>query len=250
VCFVNSFSEMLAPGWLAKLDAGLAAPSAGLAGATGSWQSLRSGALHAWCIPSPYRRVLPGRRLAREQFIAIEREARDLGARAGLVPPEIVAGANGGEQTRTMVATALAVLKTLPPTPEQLIRFPGFPNAHLRTNAFIAERSLFTCLRIGPVRRKMDAWALESGRDSITRQVERRGLRALVVDRDGDVHEHRRWPGSRTFWQGDQEQLLIADNQTRIYSHGGLDRRRLLSAFAWGADAEPRPRVGFPLGDA
>lgn len=240
VCFVNSFSALRDADWLAKLAAALDVPGTGLAGASGSWQSLRSGVLHSWFLPSPYRRVLPDRRVARGQFIAIEREAADLGARAGLVPPDAAAASGPRSAGRSPLAALLAVLRTLPAVPEQLARFPGFPAPHLRTNGFIAERALFAALQIGAVTRKMDAWALESGRTSITRQVQDRGLRAVVVDRHGDTYEWRRWPLSRTFWQGDQEQLLIADNQTRIYANGSIDRRRLLSAFAWGAQSDPQ----------
>ena len=34
---------------------------------------------------------------------------------------------------------------------------------------------------------------------------------------------------------------MIADNQTRMYARGGMDRRRLLSVLAWGGLADPRP---------
>jgi hypothetical protein len=138
----------------------------------------------------------------------------------------------------------LATLRTLPPMPEQLLRFQGFPAHHLRTNAFMAERALFSRLRIGAVPRKMDAYLLESGRHSLTRQVHALGLRTLVVARDGSTFDHHDWPRSRTLWQGDQEGLMIADNQTRMYASGGLDRRRLLSAFAWGTLGDPRPPAG------
>ena len=86
----------------------------------------------------------------------------------------------------------------------------------------------------------MDAYALESGRHSLTRQVQALGLHALVVARDGSIYEEREWDASRTFWQGEQEGLLIADNQTRSYAAGSASRRWLLSSFAWGPKADPR----------
>lgn len=39
VCFLNSYSEPLAPGWLAHLHAHAARPGVGLVGASGSWES-------------------------------------------------------------------------------------------------------------------------------------------------------------------------------------------------------------------
>ena len=101
------------------------------------------------------------------------------------------------------------------------------------------DSSTLARVRTYSLARKMDAYALEGGRHSLTRQVQAMGLRTLVVARDGSVYDHERWPLARTFWQGDQEQLLVADNQTRSYGDGGTDRRRLLSAFAWGAHADP-----------
>lgn len=38
-CFLNSYSEILAPGWLEMLHRNLGAPGVGLVGATGSWNS-------------------------------------------------------------------------------------------------------------------------------------------------------------------------------------------------------------------
>jgi hypothetical protein len=125
--------------------------------------------------------------------------------------------------------------------PEQLVRFAPFPAYHVRTNAFMLDRSTFAALRLRPLVRKMDAYLLESGRASFTSQVQGMGLRTLVVARDGSFYDHDRWPDSATFWQDDQQGLLVADNQTRSYANGGLDRRRLLSAFAWGPEARPSP---------
>jgi hypothetical protein len=228
LCFLNSYSDILAADWLAKLNHGLDEPAAGLVAATGSWASVRSAVANGLFQPNPYRGVVPGRRIAREQLIAMELER--LGEEVSEQAPP----------SRSLMASVRATLKTLPPVPEQLLRFEGFPAPHLRTNAFMADRARLRGLRAGRIVRKMDAYLLESGHSSFTRQIHALGLRALVVDRDGACYDHEDWPDSRTLWQGDQEGLLIADNQTRIYANGGTDRRRLLSAFAWGRRAEPR----------
>lgn len=228
LCFLNSHSVILAPEWLAKMEHALNQARVGLVGATGSWASVRSGTLNGLFLPNAYRGVVPERRVAREQLLAIELE------RAG---EEIAGDAQPG---RSLLGSVLATLQTLPAMPEQLFRFQGFPAHHLRTNAFMVERATFTGLRIGRINRKMDAYLLESGRHSFTRQVRRLGLRTLVVARDGAFYDQEDWPDSRTLWQGDQEGLLIGDNQTRMYANGGIERRRLLSAFAWGRRADPR----------
>jgi len=53
---------------------------------------------------------------------------------------------------------------------------------------------------------------------------------------------------SRTLWQGDQEGLLVADNQTLHYTHGDFELRHLLSTLAWGICADPEPSPDAPVG--
>lgn len=228
LCFLNSHSEILAADWLAKLDRALDQPHAGLVGATGSWASTRSWVLHSYFLPTPYRGHIPEREIARGQFLAIELERAGLPVSDSSEPP-----------TRTLRESLLAKLRTLPDMPVQILGFEGFPAHHLRTNAFMAARATLGRVWERRIETKMDAYRLENGRHSITRQVQAMGLRTLVVARDGSPYDCEQWPLSRTFWQGDQEALLIADNQTRSYAHGGADRRRLLSGFAWGASADP-----------
>ncbi len=233
LCFLNSHSEILSPDWLAKLDRALDQPRSGLVGATGSWASTRSWVLHSYFLPTPYRGYIPERRIAREQFLAIELERDGIPVSDS---PELV--------RRTLGDSLRAKLRTLPDMPIQILGFEGFPAHHLRTNAFMAKRATFDRVRISRIETKMDAYRLENGRHSLTRQVQAMGLGTLVVASDGATYDHEQWPLSRTLWQGDQENLLIADNQTRSYSVGGLDRRRLLSGFAWGPQADPSPPNG------
>jgi hypothetical protein len=112
--------------------------------------------------------------------------------------------------------------------------FPPFPNAHLRTNGFALSRELALSLDWPPTRSKLDAWRLESGKRSITRQVLERGLQALVVGCDGAAYPPERWPRSATFRGGDQSNLLISDNRTQEYDQADTARRRRLSAMTWG----------------
>jgi hypothetical protein len=235
LCFLNSHSEMLVPDWLAKLDRALDLPRVGLVGATGSWASTRSWVLHAFFLPTPYRGHIPERRVAREQFLAIELERDGIPVSDS---PELM--------RRTLGDSLRAKLRTLPDMPIQILGFDGFPAPHLRTNAFMATRATLDSVRIRRIETKMDAYRLENGRHSLTRQVQAMGLRTLVVASDGTTYDHDQWPLSHTLWQGDQENLLIADNQTRSYAAGGLDRRRLLSGFAWGPQANPSLPSGAP----
>lgn len=118
-------------------------------------------------------------------------------------------------------------------------RYVKFPNPHIRTNAFMLRRDLMLDLdwphRVGGKRRALE---LESGARGITRQVRARGLRALVVGRDGRGYPPEQWPVSRTFRSGTQDNLLIADNRTRQYDDAAPDRRAELAGYAWGRGAQ------------
>jgi hypothetical protein len=71
----------------------------------------------------------------------------------------------------------------------------------------------------------------------LTWQVQALGLHAVIVDRRGQSYGVADWARSATFWQGEQEGLLVADNQTELYQNGSVERRSVLSRFAWGTSA-------------
>jgi hypothetical protein len=239
LCFLNSYSEILEVDWLLKLADALRQPGAGIVGATGSWASMRSGALNGLLLPNAYRGLIPPRSVARVEVaaiqheLALEREPDD----GGGPPLQPLAPDSLRPRLRDRI---VATLRALASTPEHVVRFDAFPAEHLRTNAFMARRETLLAMKLNSLTTKPDTYLLESGRQSITRQVQAGGSRVLVVDRQGAAYAERDWPASYTLWQGDQEGLLVADNQTRTYARGGIERRRLLSAFAWGAEADPR----------
>jgi hypothetical protein len=222
-CFVKCHCRPLVDGWLAKLDTALARPGVGQVGATGAWTSLHSWMLYSVGLPSVYRSMLPPPRIGRRQIAGVHAE---LGA--------------SGSPSRARLMWAL--LKGLRNVPEELLGFAPFPVPHIRMTAFMLTHATLARLRLFAIRTKLDTFALESGRQSTTNQLERMGLSTLVVDRAGAVYEPAQWHRSRTFLQGDQEGLLVADNHTSFYANGDLERRRLLSTCAWGLDADPRPR--------
>jgi hypothetical protein len=112
--------------------------------------------------------------------------------------------------------------------------FAPFPNPHIRTNGFMIERAKMLSLRFQGERNKMDSLRFESGKDGMTRQLLDRGMRVLVVGRDGLGYEPAQWEESRTFRSGDQENLLIADNRTDQYARGDEAFRAFLRELAWG----------------
>jgi hypothetical protein len=118
------------------------------------------------------------------------------------------------------------------------IYFLPFPNHHIRTNGFMIRCSTMQKICRGILLTKIQTYMLESGRHGITRQVEEMGLKPLVVGRGGRGYEKDEWDISNTFWHGEQENLLISDNQTRKYDSGNLVWRQKQERFAWGETAE------------
>lgn len=181
--FFNTKSEILADSWLAKLMAAFVDPKVGIAGASGSVQSLAG---------------------------------YELRFRHGPPMPRWQSGLR-------MVVRYLLALR----------RFPAYPNPHLRTNAIVISEHVMGRVRDRVIRTKSDAGGFESGRRGLSRIVRRMGLRAVVVDRDGGVHNEVDWATSGTFWQEDQQSLMVADNRTHNYTEGDAAERVWLYSCAW-----------------
>jgi hypothetical protein len=181
---LNSFSQILADDWLAKVRCAFERPDIGLAGATGSWESMYSNAL-----------------LSRAE------SCRD----------------------RTVSRLLGPIRLTL-----RRICFQPFPNPHIRTNAFMMRRDLMREVWPGLILAKRCAYLFENGRDSLTRRVGCRGLKSVVVGKDGVVFESDAWPNSGTFRQPGQQNLLVGDNQTRLYEEADGATQRMLAVCSWG----------------
>jgi hypothetical protein len=214
VCFLNSWARPLSDGWLDQIVSALEQPGAGIAAATGSWGSQLDYLRFQLGLPSAYAAVYDDREATRQAFLAMSPAARD----RGIWPHRLL--------------TAWTYLR-------QLRRFDRFPAPHIRTNAFAIQREVLLGLHWPRMRSKLDAYAFENGRRSLTAQIRSRGLRALVAGRDGVAYDVEAWPDSATLWQRDQENLLVADNQTDSYADADLDRRTLLSRNAWADRAQP-----------
>jgi hypothetical protein len=187
VCFVNSFSVILAPGWLSLLLSAAKEPMVGAAGASGSWESPYS---HLTAVHRGNRGGSPSSRLRRIRgYFVLLRKQRE---------------------------------------------YPEFPNPHLRTNAFLMRRDRFLSLSIPKRVGKAAAARVESGRRSITRQLGKQGLAPVVAGRDGRSFAPADWPDSCTFRQGDQINLLVADNRTQQYASASTELRAGLAELAWG----------------
>ena len=200
-CFLNSYSVIQDRKWLSKLYAQISLPEVGLVGATGSWQSHRGNALY-WRLPFG---------IAIKHF----KENRE----KNVINRVILGITFAWQQSRF------------------LMNYDQFPNYHLRTNAFMISGELMRMLESLPMATKLDTYKFESGRNGLTRQILKTGKKVIVVGKDGKGYEMQHWNESQTYWQDEQQNLLVSDNQTRDYQHAGADRRNYLSSVAWGNKA-------------
>jgi hypothetical protein len=190
LCFLNSFSVILDQNWLLKLYSHASREGVGIAGATGSWESVYSD--------------LQG---------IIETKNQ---------PPGVVR-----KRLRSLADTQLLKFYGK--------RFAPFPNFHIRTNAFMINRNLFLGIKRPRLILKIHAHEFESGRESLTGQILEKGLKPIVVGRDGAGYEKEHWHISGTFRQGEQGNLLVADNQTIRYHRLAPEEREKLRIHTWGA---------------
>ncbi len=220
--FLNSFSVILVENWLELLAEPAHDPRVGAVSASGSWGSQASHLRYGLGLGGPYARVF-GDRASTEGVFA------DLTA-AGEESERQASGA----RRRLDFATTLA---------RQAVGFPPFPAVHLRTNGLLIGRETWLRACRTVPRDKLSAHRLESGRGGVTARLRASGLDVVVVGRDARAYGHAEWPASRTFWQGDQENLLVGDNQTWSYRVGDDLRRRVLSGYAWGPEATASVRA-------
>ena len=228
---LNSFSVILAGRWLEFMAAAAARPGIVAVAATGSWGSRASHQRFELGLGGPYGRLFPDR-------------ATTQGVFARLAAPSPDAGQDAGPSRRGKPAMALEIARTLM---REARAFSAFPSPHLRTNGLFLRREDW--LRVSGVPAdKLAAHRLESGRRGITELLGVRGGEVCVVGRDGHAWRQEEWPESLTFWQGDQRNLLIGDNQTIAYETGEELCKRVLSAYAWGERALAAPSA--PAGRA
>lgn len=210
VIFLNTFSRILADNWLRYFDNAMNEPGVGVAGATGSWQS----------NAASYERIL--KRLIQRLWGWSEKDKPNAGTVAQL-PLSIAL------QPRPAFRYLFAPFYYL----YLIYQYGRHPNPHLRTNAIMVDRAQFLSLRLPDFRTKNDAYRVESGRLSLTRQYMAKGFKPVVIDRNGVSHAIEQWYASSTFWSGGQANLLIGDKRTRAYDAGTPEMRTYLEHSAW-----------------
>jgi hypothetical protein len=209
--FFKTSNRILAPNWLRNFDRALSLPDVGVVGATGSWEA--------------YASDIEG---------AILTALRRLARRLGYFPNGVTEKISRQNCEWQRPARPLRLYLLFPFYYVYYLYQSGrYPNPHIRTSAFIIERERFLSLRVRSFASKNDALQFESERGSMTRQIMAQGLRPLVMDRLGNVYDVADWKTSRTFRNGEQINLVVADNRTCEYHSARGEFRQILENQAW-----------------
>jgi hypothetical protein len=266
LCFVNTFTEIAAEGWLASLYRAAVSPGVGLAGSMGSYESLYDSValIHkvAWLCNSV--RIKYDQHIAYYYGHIIDHVCKSWRARGEgeqypwWNPPDplikliyrwcrgLPARVRHGWSMRgsTLEDQFQRHWNGLLQPGQQLSEysnFPPFPNPHIRSNGFMIDRRRLLEIGSTSINTKIDACAFESGVDSLTARLRKQGLEALVVGRNGQRYDVWDWARSRTFRLDRQENLLLTDNQSRQFDLMTAGTRATHLRITWGDYLQPAP---------
>ena len=216
--FLNTFSQIRGSDWLRHFDRTLRNPNVGLVGATGSWQANTSSYEAAIANLLRYEWRWQGARILPQGWV--ERLGVDRADELNI-------------PRRTHKYTPKRLMLAPFDYAQRFYEYGRFPNPHIRTNAFMIERKQFLSLKFPAFVSKQGVYRFESGRRSLTRQILAKGLKPVVIGRNGTMYEISEWRSSSTFWTNEQDNLIIADNRTVDYAQGEESLRAKLENFAW-----------------
>lgn len=262
ICFMNTFTEIEADGWLLNLYRHASSPGTGVVGAMGSYESLSTSSrlIHKVLWLCNEAAVPFDEKIAYYYDFVIEDHCKfwKAGGQAGsfslrkmmlaLAPRQIY------RRCRSIAAAQMKLIldKGARGTLEERFQrrwesrigpggdmattacFPVFPNPHIRSNGFMVPRQRMLEFPPGSIRTKMDACAFESGADSLTNRVRREGLAALIVGRDGIGYDMKEWCSSKTFRCVYESNILLSDNQSRMFRRMTPGARATHLRITWG----------------
>jgi hypothetical protein len=248
VCFVNTHTEILSDNWLAHLRNAIEDESVGVAGATASYESLYDSlaltSKAVWLAGN--EGVSYDQRLAAYFRFVLTTNA------PGWLEAKEVKGYRFGQFYETYLAEKwdafwkLTMRQSAPRGPHAFLEgFNRFPNPHIRSNGFIVRRDRFLRFEVQPT--KKSAYSFESGPNGLSSTALREGKRLVLVDRNGRCIEKEDWPHAGCFRSGNQENLMMADNQTRSFAALSQPEKDTHLLMSWG-DSIRIAGGAYPLG--
>ncbi len=236
LCFANSNTRIRSAHWLKQLANALSSRNVGMVGATGSYESLATSLelLHKVRWITLRGKIPFDETLAAHYGWLLERVApRWLTStrRPGLISQ--LREVTYPYRWKYKWAKKRRVGSDLHHLKDHL----AFPNPHIRSNVFMIDRDLLLDVSPDRVSSKEEAYAFESGRNSISRRLMQRSLRLLVVNSEGKAFDTPDWMKSKTYRIDNQELLLASDNQSERYALSDEYERGILTMLSWGLEA-------------
>jgi hypothetical protein len=244
LCFLNTFTELEVDGWLALLHRYASMPNVGMAGAMGSYESLidsvalMTKVVWYWNAGSTRH----DERIAHYYDSVVDKNRK--AQRDGRQSESFRAKLRRWIDFRTIEDRFRRHWQSLTQDGGVLsehARFPGFPNPHIRSNGFMISRQRLLATNFPSMKSKWEAYGFESGPDSLTHQMRRLALAAVVVARNGKGYDVPDWSRSVTFRLGDQSNLILTDNQSRRFSAIGPGEQAAVVRMTWGDYLQPAP---------
>lgn len=243
-CFLNTFSELVCDNWLLFFSRAISNDDVGIVGATGSFESLLDSnkliSKVIWLCSNKFLKY--DRRLHLQYESIIERHAPKW-QRKSLVARCFsrignVGSKSGSEMYNASFETFWKNLISHDGVYAFLENYPPFPNPHIRSNGFMIRRRHLVPFLGRNKMSKNESYLFESGAEGLTRRIQSMGLKAKVVNSNGNVFDVEEWPKSRTFRLEQQDGLLVRDNQTRNFEHFNPLERNVLAYMTWGTSVQ------------
>lgn len=241
-CFLNTFSEIACENWLLFLYNALSNDSVGIAGATSSYESIvdsnRLISKVVWLCQNNYLKYDRDLHLQYKTILATH-ASRWL--RKNLFQ-QLISRIRGRRHDYGYLAAYDAAFEEfwkILIADDGVYAFlrdsPSFPNPSIRTNGFMIRRKqLLPFFGRSRGMTKNMSYLFESGNNGLTSHILKQGLRAITVNCAGDMFDVEEWPQSQTFRLGQQQGLLIRDNQTRNFDRLSSAEREVLAYMTWG----------------
>jgi hypothetical protein len=117
------------------------------------------------------------------------------------------------------------------------MNFDEFPNPHIRTSSFLINSKLFfNFIKFKQLRNKEDTLKIESGKNSLTKYLKKKGIITYVVNSDGKKFEEKNWKLSETYCYLNKNKSIISDKHSRKYLKLSNNEKKIIRSRVWGTE--------------
>lgn len=236
LCFFNTHSEILGDDWLLKLyEPHIKNNKCGVTGATASYESLYT----SYRLMSQVIQMCSINKLNYNELIAAYMHEE-----LTLHTPKWISNNLNANMSNENFQVTMSDLESMQQHWFNVTRpggslhgfnlFRPFPNPHLRTNGFLIRRALLNSLDFKVATNKIDCCSFESGQLGLPRLLAEHGLCQILVGKNGMSYEVDNWSKNEGFRIGNQNNVLISDNQVKVFTNASKARKLYLSMLSWG----------------